>query len=102
MHNGGPIEPEQEEGIAALKRLYSALGKLIQLAEAGQPLGAQLSKLRQLKNAAFKWSAETYGLTLANNPLVSSSMIWGAGIAYVVNVITKDITTAGASVRLLR
>lgn len=96
LHNGGPVDPEQEEAIAALKRLHSALGELIQLAETGQPLEGQLRRLRQIKNAVFKWSAETYGLTVTGTPLVSSSIIWGAGVAYLVNVITKDITTAGA------
>ena len=96
LHNGGPVDPDREEALAALKALRDALSELIQLAETGQPLAGQLTKLRRVKNAAFKWSAETYSMTLANTPLMSSSLIWGAGVAYLVNVITKDITTAGA------
>jgi hypothetical protein len=96
LHNGGPVDPEREEAIAALKELHGALGELIEFAETGQPLAGQLTKVRRLKNAVFKWSAETFGMTIGGSQLVSSSLIWGAGVAYLVNVITKDITTAGA------
>jgi hypothetical protein len=96
LHNGGPVDPEREEAIAALKALHRALGELIEMAETGESLAAQLTKVKRLKNAVFKWSVETFGLTMGGTPLTAQSLIWGAGVAYVVNVITKDITSAGA------
>jgi hypothetical protein len=87
LGNGGPVDEEQREAIARLRELHQALGRLIELAEAGGDLEAQLAELRVAKDQALRWSASPYGLNLARLPLVGFSTVLGAGVMYLVNAI---------------
>jgi hypothetical protein len=99
LHNGGPVDPEQEEAIGKLKELHGALGELIGLAENGRPLGGQLGNVRSLKDNLLKWSVSPYGLNLGRLPLLGTSTVLGAGVMYLVNAISPgDGATMGAAV----
>lgn len=96
LHNRGPVDPEQIQAIEQLKELHSALGELIDLAEAGSPLEESLHRLRDLKNRAFKWSISPYGLALGDMPLVAYNAVLGSGVMYLVSAITKGLPEAAA------
>jgi hypothetical protein len=102
LSNGGPVEPERLKAIAELKALHDALGQLLSLVQTGRPFGPQLRKVRALRDRAFKWSTETYELTLAQSPLMASSAVLGSAVWFLTNLITKDVeasaTFAGAIV----
>ena len=99
-HNGGPIEPEKLAAIEKLRELRDALGKLIDLAEGGQPLEEQLGVLARMKSGIFRWSAETLSLTIAELPLVASTSVIGCGVMGLLNVIvpSEQAATMGAAV----
>lgn len=94
LHNGGPIDPEQQNAIAALRELHEALGELIELASHGKPLNQKLTKVRGIKDSIFRWSSETYGLAVSGTPLTAAATVLGCGVMYLVNVITKDVEAA--------
>jgi hypothetical protein len=97
LHNGGPVDPEQLRAIESLRELHSALGELIRLAEANSPLDTQLKTVRNVKDAAFRWAAETYELTVAGSPLMTASTVMGCGVMLLVNALTKGSMEAGAT-----
>lgn len=94
LHNGGPIEDEREDALAALRKLHSELGKLLVLAEQGKPVTANLARLRKLKDSSFQWSADTMSLALAGLPLMASSTVLGCGVIFLINALTKGAVDA--------
>lgn len=96
LGNGAPGEEDREKAIEQLKQLRSALGELIDLAEAGQPLASQLQKVRAVKDRVLKWSTETYQLTLSQSQLLGSSAVIGSAVWFLVNLVARDAATAVA------
>ena len=94
LHNGGPVEPAQQEAIDRLKELHSAIGELIQAAENNLTLDDRLKKVRDLKKRTFVWAKEGYQLTVASLPLTSSSTFIAAGVMFLVNAMVKDLAAA--------
>jgi hypothetical protein len=100
LHNGGPADPERVAALQALRLLYTALGELISLAEAGKPLRKQLVRVRELKGQLFSWSSSPYGLALGELPLTGVTTVLGCGVAALINLITKNVeasATIGAA-----
>lgn len=96
LHNGGPVEPEREEAIAALKELHSELGELLRLAEEEKPLDEKLAKVRALKDRFFRWTASPAGFALGSLPLTGSATVLAVGVSYMVNAIVPGSgATAG-------
>jgi hypothetical protein len=79
LHNGPPESVDYEADLTTLRELHCELGILIELAEAGSPIEAQVSNLRKLWYSVFNWSKETAELCVAGaKPLVASApLTWG-------------------------
>jgi hypothetical protein len=91
LGNQGPVDPERLDAIADLKKLHSALGELISLAQAGQPVLEHLRALRRMRDSTFRWSTETYELMLRQLPLYSSSAVYASALWFMINLMTKDL-----------
>jgi hypothetical protein len=97
LHNGGPVDPEQEAAIERLRQLHGALGELIALAENGSPLDTQLAEVRAIKDRVLSWSASPYGLNLAGMPVLGMATVLGVGVMYLVNAIAPGTPEIGAT-----
>lgn len=87
LHNGGPVEPEQEEAIELLKNLHAELGELIRLAHAELPIEHQLDRIRTAKERALSWMKSPVGFALGSAPLTGFSVTLGVGVYYLINAI---------------
>jgi hypothetical protein len=96
LHNGGPVDPERSDAIRALKELRTAITELIDVAETGQLVAANLASLRILKSRTFRWSRETYSLAVAGLPLTTASTVVGCGVMMLVDVLGKGSAEAAA------
>lgn len=96
LHNGGPVDPAQEEALKRLRELHKALGDLIEAADAERPLSGPLSTVKALKKETFGWTKNTYEMTIATLPLTSSTTFVAAGVMFLINALIKDYGAAAA------
>lgn len=91
--NGGPVEADREEALTHLRALHQALGELIGLAEAGQPLSASLTRLRAIRQSA----RTTLGRAAAALPVTAAALTAFAGVVGIADIFVGNVVVSLAA-----
>jgi hypothetical protein len=91
--NGGPVDDDREEALAHLRALHGALGELITLAAAEQPLGQVLGRLQAIRHSA----KVTVGKAAAAMPVTASALVAFAGVVGIADFFVGNVVLSLAA-----
>jgi hypothetical protein len=91
--NGGPVDDDRDEALSHLRALHSALGELIALAAAAQPLGAVLGKLQAIRQSA----KITVGKAAAAVPVTASALVAFASVVGIADFFVGNVVVSLAA-----
>jgi len=91
--NGGPVDDDREEALFHLRALHQALGELIRLATAEQPLGEALGKLQTIRQSA----GASVNKAIATVPVTASALLGFAGVAGLTDLLLGNLVVSLAA-----
>jgi len=91
--NGGPVDEDREQALAHLRTLHDALGELIRLASAQQPIDEALSALRAVRTSAK--AAVSKAVTTV--PVTASALLGFAGVAGLTDLLVGNLVVSLAA-----
>jgi hypothetical protein len=91
--NGGPIDDDREDALLHLRALHSAVGELIALVAAEQPLGAVLGKLQAIRQSA----KVTVGKAAAAMPVTASALVAFASVVGIADFFVGNVVVSLAA-----
>ena len=93
LSNGGPVEPDRHDALSHLRALHVALGELIALVEAEQPLTAALGKLQAIRQTA----KITIGKAAATLPVTASALIAFGSVVGIADFFVGNVVVSLAA-----
>lgn len=91
--NGGPVDEDREQALAHLRALHQALGELIRLASAEQPLTEALSVLHTIRQSA----KQTVSKAIATVPVTASALLGFAGVTGLADLLVGNLVVSLAA-----
>ncbi len=91
--NGGPVDDDREEALFHLRALHQALGELIRLARAEQPLDEVLSTLQTIRHSA----SVSVSKAIATVPVTASALLGFAGVAGLTDLLVGNLVVSLAT-----
>jgi hypothetical protein len=91
--NGGPVDEDREQALQHLRALHEALGELIRLAEAEQPLDEALGTLQTIRRSAVA----SVGRVIATVPVTASALLGFAGVAGLTELLLGNVVVSLAA-----
>ena len=91
--NGGPVDDDREQALSHLQVLHQALGELIRLAKAEQPLTEVLGTLQAIRLSA----KATVTKVVATVPVTASALLGFAGVAGLTDLLLGNIVVSLAA-----
>lgn len=97
LHNGGPRDEGLDEALGQLRLLHAELGELLRVVDRPNLAEEAIGRIATIRRRVFRWSAETYGLTVNGLPLAASSTIIACGVMGLLQVLTKGAVSPAES-----
>lgn len=91
--NGGPIDDHREQALIHLRALHQALGELIRLAKAEQPLTEVLGTLQMIRQSA----SSSVNKAIASVPVTASALLGFAGVAGLTDLLLGNLVVSLAA-----
>lgn len=91
--NGGPVENDREDALAHLRALHVALGALIALAEADQPLAAALTRVQAIRDSA----RVTLTKAAAAMPITTTALVAFASVVGIADMLVGNVVVSLAA-----
>lgn len=91
--NGGPVDADREAALSHLRALHAALGDLIALAAAQQPLDAALGRLRTIRQSA----RVTVGKAAAAIPVTAAALTAFASVVGIAELFVGNVVVSLAA-----
>lgn len=91
--NGGPVDDDREQALSHLRALHEALGELIRLARAEQPLTEVLGTLQTIRHSA----GVSVSKAIATVPVTASALLGFAGVAGLTDLLLGNLVVSLAA-----
>lgn len=91
--NGGPVDDHREEALSQLRALHQAVGELIRLTNAEQPLTEVLSTLQTIRHLA----GVSVSKAIATVPVTASALLGFAGVAGLTDLLLGNLVVSLAA-----
>lgn len=91
--NGGPVDDDREQALFHLRALHQALGELIHLAKAEQPLTEVLGALQKIRHSA----GASVSKAIATVPVTASALLGFAGVAGLTDLLLGNVVVSLAA-----
>lgn len=91
--NGGPVDDDRDDALFHLRALHEALGELIRIARAEQPLTDVLGTLQTIRRSA----RASVGKAVATVPVTASALLGFAGVAGITDLILGNLVVSLAA-----
>lgn len=91
--NGGPVDADREQALTHLRQFHAALGELVRLAEAEQPLTNAISHLKRIRHAV----SETVRKAADAAPITTSAVLAFGTIAGLTDLLIGNLVVSVAA-----